>query len=194
VGDLVLGIPICGYNHDMGKVVESITEDLRAFIESQHMFFVATAPDRDGRVNLSPKGLDSFRILSPTRVAYLDLTGSGNETAAHVIQNGRITFMFCAFEGKPQILRLYGNGRVVLPDSSAWADLIGKFPDLPGIRQIIVADISRVQTSCGYSVPFMAFTADRDTGIRWAEAKGPDGLREYREQKNRQSIDGLPTS
>jgi len=179
----------------MGQVYNSISPELQTFIESQRIFFVATAPlEATGHVNLSPKGMDTFRVLSPTRVAYLDLTGSGNETAAHVVQNGRITFMFCAFEGKPVILRLHGAARAIALDSPEGSDLSSYFPTLPGARQIILADVTRVQTSCGYAVPLMTFTADRDTLTRWAESKGPDALRRYREEKNRTSIDGLPTT
>ena len=176
----------------MGSATEFITPPLRAFIEAQHLFFVATAPRADeGHINLSPKGMDTFRVLSPARVAYLDLTGSGNETAAHVLENGRITFMFCALEGKPMILRLYGRGRAVLPDSSQWAELSPLFPQFPGARQIIVAELSRVATSCGFGVPQMSFTQDRDGLTNWASSKSADELRQYRERKNRSSIDGL---
>jgi hypothetical protein len=177
----------------MGKVVESILPELRRFIEAQPMFFVATAPlGGDGHVNLSPKGLDSFRVLSADRVAYLDLTGSGNETAAHLAENGRITFLFCAFEGPPRILRLYGRGRSVLPTDPAWAELRPLFPDLPGARQIVVAEITRVQTSCGFAVPLMELLGQRETLVRWAEAKGDEALVAYRRDKNARSIDGLP--
>jgi hypothetical protein len=176
----------------MAKVFDSITSELREFIEAQPVFFTATAPlTRDGHVNLSPKGLDCLRILSPTEIAYLDLTGSGNETAAHVTENERITFMFCAFSGAPRILRLYGRGVVVLPGAQRWADLADRFPAHPGARQIIVAEISRVQTSCGFGVPLMEFAGQRDTLRRWAEAKG-DALPLYRQEKNAKSIDGLP--
>ena len=178
----------------MGTALESLSPELRAFIETQHVFFVATAPlGRDGHVNLSPKGMDTLRVLSPNRVAYLDLTGSGNETAAHLLENGRVTVMFCAFEGKPKVLRLYGRGRVVLPDSTECAELSRQFPALPGARQVIVVDVTRVQTSCGFGVPVMRFESERDTLVRWAESKGDEGLRQYREKKNRVSIDGLPT-
>ena len=179
----------------MASVYESIPPDLQRFIESQHIFFVASAPNGPGgHVNLSPKGMNTFRLLSPTRVAYLDLTGSGNETAAHLLQNGRITFMFCAFEGKPMILRLFGRGRAFQPASPEYPDLASKFPGFPGIRQIIVAEITRVQTSCGFGVPVMKFEKDRDLLTKWCEHKGPDGLSEYREKKNRFSIDNLPTA
>jgi hypothetical protein len=178
----------------MGTALESLSPELRAFIEAQHVFFVATAPlGRDGHVNLSPKGMDTFRVLSSVRVTYLDLTGSGNETAAHLRENGRVTVMFCAFDGKPKVLRLYGRGRVVLPDSTEWVELSVLFPALPGARQLVVVDVTRVQTSCGFGVPVMRFESDRDTLVRWAESKGADGLLQYREKKNCVSIDGLPT-
>jgi hypothetical protein len=177
----------------MGRTFPEITDELRGFIERQPLFFVASAPlAADGRVNISPKGLDTFAVLSPTRVAYLDLTGSGNETAAHLLENGRITFMFCSFSGPPRILRLYGRGRACQPDTPAWPQLRGHFTDVPGVRQIIVADIDRVQTSCGFGVPLMEPVGQRDTLPRWAEAKGA-GLAAYRAEHNRYSIDGLPT-
>jgi hypothetical protein len=177
----------------MGKVYEALTEDLQTFIQAQHVFFVATAPlSAEGHVNLSPKGLDSFRILSPKRVAYLDLTGSGNETSAHLHENRRITFMFCAFDGPPNILRLYGTGRTILPGAPEWADLLPRFPAYPGIRQIILADLTRVYTSCGYAVPRMEYVGERDTWIRWAETKGEEALVRYRQEKNSYSIDALP--
>ena len=147
----------------MANVNHSISAELQFFIEAQHVFFVASAPTGpDGHVNLSPKGMNTFRVLSPTQVAYLDFTGSGNETAAHILQNGRITFMFCAFEGKPSILRLSGRGRTIPPQSSEFATLAPRFPELPGIRQIILADLTRIQTSCGFAVPIMNFQSERD--------------------------------
>jgi hypothetical protein len=176
----------------MAKVFDSITPELRTFIEAQPLFFVASAPlAGDGHVNLSPKGLDSFRVLSSHEVAYLDLTGSGNETAAHLVENGRITFLFCAFSGPPRILRLYGEGRVILPGDAEWAEMRDLFPELPGVRQVVSARITRVQTSCGYAVPRMDLVSQRDTLTRWAEAKG-DALPAYRVEKNSRSIDGLP--
>lgn len=179
----------------MGNVYPDITPELQVLIEQQPLFFVATAPlDPSGHVNVSPKGLDCLRVLDPTRVAYLDLTGSGNETSAHLLENGRITFMFCAFDGAPKIVRLYGRGWTVQPDSAEWANLATGFPSYPGIRQIIVADISRVQTSCGYAVPLMEYISERDTLLRWAVAKGEETLIEYRQEKNTRSIDGLPTA
>lgn len=178
----------------MAKFYESISEDIQAFIEKQHMFFVATAPlSTEGHVNLSPKGQDSFRVLSPNQVAYLDMIGSGNETSAHIHENGRVTFMFCAFEGAPQILRLFGQGRAILPSAPEWAELSQNFPDYINARQIILADISLVQTSCGYAVPLMDFVTERDTLQRWAEAKGADELVTYQQEMNCASLDGLPT-
>lgn len=178
----------------MAKLYDQVTEELARFIAAQPLFFVASAPlDAEGHVNLSPKGLDCLRLLSPRRVAYLDLTGSGNETSAHLAENGRITFMFCAFAGSPQILRLYGQGRTVLPGTDDWQELAGHFPSYPGARQLIVADITRVQTSCGFAVPLMDYRGQRDTLIRWAEAKGQDELAAYHQQKNLRSLDGLPT-
>src|SRR5687768_7032610 len=142
----------------MGKTYECITSELRTFIEQQRMFFVATAAlDPRGHVNVSPKGLDAFRVLGEKRVAYLDMTGSGNETSAHLEENGRITLMFCAFAGQPKILRLYGRGRTVLVGADGWAELAGNFQMRPGTRQIIVVDVERVQTSCGFGVPLFEF-------------------------------------
>jgi hypothetical protein len=179
----------------MAKVFDRITDELHQFMTEQPIFFVATAPlSATGHINLSPKGLDSFRILSPTRVAYLDLTGSGNETSAHLQENGRITLMFCAFQGAPLILRLYGQGETVLPHTPNWGSLLPLFPNLPGARQIIVAEINRVQTSCGFGVPLFDYRADRDKLVQWAAKKGEAGLQDYRQQKNRVSIDGLPTA
>jgi hypothetical protein len=176
----------------MATLYPEITPELRRFIERQPLFFVATAPlAAGGHVNLSPKGQESFRVLGPDRVGYLDLTGSGNETAAHLAENGRITFMFCAFAGAPRILRLHGTGRVVLPGTDEWGALAPHFPIVPGARQIILADIHRVSTSCGMAVPLMDYAGQRDNLRVWAEAKGADGLVAYREEKNRHSIDGL---
>ncbi|MBI5666823.1 MAG: pyridoxamine 5'-phosphate oxidase family protein [Chloroflexi bacterium] len=178
----------------MATFYESISDEIQTFIEKQHVFFVATAPlSAEGHVNLSPKGLDSFRVLSPNRVAYLDFVGSGNETSAHLLENGRITFMFCAFDGAPRILRLFGQGRVVLPSAPEWAEMSPLFPQYLNARQIIAADITLVQTSCGYGVPLMDFVQERDTMQRWSDAKGADGLAAYQREKNAQSLDGLPT-
>ncbi|MEJ1934025.1 pyridoxamine 5'-phosphate oxidase family protein, partial [Nostoc sp. NIES-2111] len=178
----------------MAKVFDHITKELQEFIAAQHMFFVASAPlSADGHVNMSPKGLDCFRILSPHQVAYLDLTGSGNETSAHLQENGRITLMFCAFAEPPLILRLYGKGQTILPNSSDWDCLYSLFPQIPGVRQIIVADIERVQTSCGFGVPLYEYQGQRRTLIDWANKKGEQGIKDYQQQKNVVSIDGLST-
>lgn len=178
----------------MGKLTEAIDDEQVAFIAAQPLFFVATAPlAADGHLNLSPKGLDTFRVLGPTRVAYLDLTGSGNETAAHLRENGRVTFMFCAFDGRPKILRLYCHGRAVGPADPEWSDLRAHFGDLPGIRQIVVGDVRHVQTSCGFGVPRLVAEGQRDDLPAWAERKGADGIAAYQREKNAVSIDGLPT-
>lgn len=178
----------------MAKVFDSITEELQKIIVNQHIFFVGTAPlSSTGHVNISPKGLDSFLILSPNRVAYLDLTGSGNETSAHLLENSRITFMFCTFQEPPCILRLYGEGKTILPNSPEWDSLYSLFTPFPGIRQIIVADIERAQTSCGFGVPLYEYQGQRETLITWANNKGDEGIKKYHQQKNAVSIDGLKT-
>jgi len=179
----------------MAKFHEQIEDHHQEFIESQHLFFVSTSPlSADGHINLSPKGLDSFRVLSPTKVAYMDIIGSGNETSAHILENGRITFMFCAFGGPPNILRLYGRGYTVLRNNPEWAELSSLFTILPSTRQIIVADISKVQTSCGFGVPYYEYAGERDHSHKWAKSKGPKGLEDYKKEKNRVSLDGLPTA
>lgn len=176
----------------MGKLFTSILPEHEAFMKKQHLFFVGSAA-ADGHINLSPKGHDVFRILSDSEVAYLDLTGSGNETSAHLQVDGRITFMFVAFEGAPMIMRLYGRGRVIVPNTPEWEDYVKHFELLPGARQIIVADISEVKTSCGHSVPFLSYTGERDTLQRWAAQKGEQGLIDYRKEKNAVSMDGIVT-
>lgn len=178
----------------MGKQFTAILPAHQEFILQQHLFFVGSAPlSEEGHVNLSPKGHDCLRILSPNQVAYLDMTGSGNETSAHLLENGRVTVMFCAFEGPPNILRLYGTGTVILPGSFEWEALYPIFTPLPGARQIILIDVHKVQTSCGFSVPFMSYDGERETLQRWSIQKGEAGLKEYRQEKNTTSIDGLPT-
>ncbi|MEW6120708.1 MAG: pyridoxamine 5'-phosphate oxidase family protein [Pseudomonadota bacterium] len=164
----------------------------RDFIAAQKIFFTASGT-ATSRLNLSPKGMDSLRVLSPRRVAYLDLTGSGNETAAHLKHDGRLTLMWCSFDADPLILRLYGRGSAVRRQDADWADLRAHFPNLPGERQLIVLDIESVQTSCGYAVPLYTYRGERDTLARWAEKKGPVGLLDYWREKNQVSIDGLPT-
>jgi hypothetical protein len=179
----------------MGKFFDAIQPPHQAFIEKQKMFFVASAPlTSTGHVNVSPKGIDSFKVLSAHKVAYMDIIGSGNETSAHILENGRITFMFCAFDGPPNILRLYGKGYTVLPGDEEWPDLAKHFDILMATRQIIVADVYQVQTSCGFSVPYYSYEGERDQAYKWAANKGPDGLEEYKKQKNLVSLDGLPTA
>ena len=179
----------------MGKFHSSIKAAHRAFMEKQHLFFVATAPlSGDGRVNLSPKGLDCFRVLSDQQVGYMDLVSSGNETSAHTLENGRITFMFCSFEGAPLILRLYGKGFTVLPGTADWEQYAPHFTIYPSTRQIIVANIDLVQTSCGFGVPLFVYAGERDIHFDWAEKKGEAGLQAYMREKNLQSLDGLLTN
>src|SRR5947209_10048933 len=180
----------------MAKQFPQIEPAHRDFISRQHMFFIASAAPQS-RVNLSPKGLDALRVIAPNKVAYLDLTGSGNETAAHLLADGRLTLMFCAFEGRPLILRLYGRGRVVARHSAEYRELLGTHYgglEVPGARQIVRLDVDRVQTSCGMNVPFYDYKGERDQLTRWAEAKGEAALDEYRREKNAVSIDGLPTN
>lgn len=178
----------------MGKFHESIKPAHQEFIEKQHIFFVSTAPlNAEGHINLSPKGLDCFKVLSETEVAYMDLISSGNETSAHTLENGRITIMFCSFEGSPNILRLYGKGFAVLPSSEKWTTYASHFKIYPSTRQIIVAKIDLVQTSCGFGVPLFDYVGERDIHFEWAEKKGEEGLKEYIKEKNLISLDGLPT-
>lgn len=177
----------------MAKFTPSITDEHAAFIARQPMFFVATAPDQ-GRINMSPKGLEGcFAVLGPNRVAFLNLTGSGNETAAHLLQNSRITVMFCAFEGKPKILRLYGTGRAVHPRDDDWAELAGLFAPQDGARQIVVVEVASVNSSCGFAVPLMDYVGQRTMLPEWVERKGAAGLEQYRQDRNAISFDGLPT-
>jgi hypothetical protein len=170
-----------------------IDDEARKFIEAQHIFFVASAPlDARGHVNLSPKGLDTFRILSPTTVAYLDFNGSGVESIAHLKENGRIVLMFCAFQGPPNIFRLYGHGRVIEPHEPEFAVLAESFPNHENVRSIIVVELTRIKDSCGYGVPLFKYEGEREHLQAWARNRGPERLKAYREEKNRQSIDGLP--
>lgn len=177
----------------MGKQFDEITDELATWIGAQHMFFVATAPlAANGLINLSPKGMDTFRVLGPREVAYLDLTGSGVETIAHLRENGRIVFTFCAFAGPPKIVRLHGSGEAIVAGTDAFASLRQRFPDIPGARAVIRARLHRISDSCGYSVPRYEYVGARDQLVRWAENKGPDGLTRYRADKNAHSLDGLP--
>lgn len=177
----------------MAAFFDRLEDSHRKFIAAQPMFFVATAPGSEGRINLSPKGLDSFRILDDRRVAYLDMMGSGNETAAHLLDNGRITIMFCSFTRNPLILRIYGKGRSIKPGGDEWDALIAEFGERPGIRQIFGVDIDSLQTSCGFGVPVMSLEHQRDTLVKWAGSKTEDELETYRRKNNLVSIDGLPT-
>jgi Pyridoxamine 5'-phosphate oxidase len=177
----------------MATTFDSIGPDLARWLERQHIFFVATAPLAiTGHINCSPKGMDAFRILGPHDVAYLDLTGSGAETIAHLKENGRIVLMFCAFEGAPKIVRLHGTGRVVEPGSREFDDLRSRFPGYAGTRAIVTAAISRVSDSCGFAVPRLEYAEERESLEKWAAKKGPDELSQYRREKNAFSIDGLP--
>ena len=176
----------------MAKQFESLSKELELFIGNQNIFFVATAM-ADGKVNLSPKGMDSFRILSPNRALWLNLTGSGNETAAHLLKSNRITIMFCSFDEKPLIVRLYGTAKTYHPKDKEWDTYAKMFPDQLGARQLIDVNIEMVQTSCGFAVPFMAYTGERDTLEVWANNKGEKGVHAYWKEKNSTSLDGAET-
>jgi len=175
-------------------VYEGIDERLGAFLAAQHVFFVATAPSGDGGlVNLSPKGLDgTFAVLGPTSVAYLDLTGSGVETIAHLRQNGRITLMFCAFDGPPRIVRLQGRGEAVLAGNPRYDGLAARLAPRPGARAVILVELERIADSCGFGVPLLAYQRDREQLDEWAARKGTDGLAAYQAERNAVSLDGLP--
>ncbi|VAX04613.1 FIG01023442: hypothetical protein [hydrothermal vent metagenome] len=176
----------------MGKQYDAIPEKLNAFITTQKIFFVGTAGST-GKVNVSPKGMDSFRIIDEHTVRWLNVTGSGNETAAHVLENQRMTIMFCAFEGKPMILRLYGMASMTQPQDPEWEQHSQHFSDLPGARQIFTLNIDLVQSSCGMAVPFYDYQDERDQLNHWAEVKGTQGVEQYWKDKNTVSLDGKPT-
>lgn len=177
----------------MGKVYLEIDDRLRAFIEAQRMFFVATAPSGDGgHVNLSPKGLDSLRVLDSRRVAYLDYVGSGAETIAHLRENGRITLMLCAFDGPPRIVRLQGHGRVVEPRDDAFGALRARFDPKTPPRSVICVELERISDSCGYGVPLYGYEGERTQLVAWADRKGADAVLDYQRANNARSIDGLP--
>lgn len=177
----------------MADRFSSLRPDLAQWWREQPMFFVATAPSgAAGHVNLSPKGYDTLRVLAPDRVAYLDLTGSGVETIAHLRDNGRITLMACAFSGNPRISRIYGRGTVHPAGTPEFDALAAEFPELPGRRSIIEVAVERVTTSCGYSVPLMDLVDERARLLEWADGKGDDGVAAYWGAKNVVSIDGLP--
>jgi hypothetical protein len=176
----------------MAKFYTELNEDLRQFIAAQHIYFNASAPNQ-GRINVSPKGLDTFRILNDRCVAYLDLTGSENESVAHIAENGRLTLMFCSFVDKPLILRIYGRGRVVRPRDPQWPELHPHFAPLPGERQIVLLDIDSIMTTCGFGVPLYEYKGQRDLLPEFSCKMGEERLDAYRRERNQQSIDGLPT-
>lgn len=177
----------------MGKVYDGIDESIQRFIEQQQMFFVATAPlAKTGHVNVSPKGLDSFRILDRNTVAYADLTGSGIETVSHVKENGRIVLMFCSFEGTPNIVRLHGTGEVIEPSHEDFDNISKHFAEFMGLRSFVRIRCHRVSDSCGWGVPEYEFKTDRTQLIAWAKTKKTDGIKQYQQDTNRTSIDGLP--
>jgi len=178
----------------MAKTYPALTPELKTWIAQQPLFFLASAPlQADSHINLSPRGLDSLRITNDDELVILDLTGSGNETAAHLQENGRLTVMLCAFQGDPKILRLYGQARVIRPNENKWDRYRHLFAaDIPGVRQLFHLQIERIQTSCGFGVPLMEFVVQRDMLLDWARKKGPDGIATYQREKNARSIDGLP--
>ncbi|WP_010182263.1 pyridoxamine 5'-phosphate oxidase family protein [Aquimarina agarilytica] len=176
----------------MGKQLDQITPELKSFIEKQPLFFVGTAAS-DGRVNVSPKGTDSFRVIDQNKIVWLNLTGSGNETAAHLIKNNRMTIMFCAFEGKPIILRLYGKAKIYHKRDIEFTNYSHLFPDNTGARQIIEMDVDLVQTSCGFAVPFMDYKEERTTLNDWSTKQGTAKIEEYWKNRNTLSIDGFDT-
>jgi hypothetical protein len=177
----------------MGKVYDGIDEDLAAWLMRQPLWFVGTAPlSADGRVNVSPRGHDTFSVLSSHRVAWVDYTGSGIETIAHLRENGRICLMFCSYDRRPRIVRLHGRGTVALPGDPAYDEVVALHPEHPSTRAVVVVDVERVSDSCGFGVPVMDVVEERDLLRLGAEKRGPDGLRAYREEKNAVSVDGLP--
>jgi hypothetical protein len=177
----------------VARTYDAIDDRIEAFIRQQHVFFVASAPSGpDGHVNVSPKGLDTFAVLGPRLVAYLDLVGSGAETIAHLRENGRLTLMFCSFEGPPRTLRLYGRGEVIEPGDEAFEGLRSGFPAQPATRSVVRVHLDRIADSCGYGVPLYRFEGERAQLCEWAKRKGADGLRRYQLEHNRSSLDGLP--
>jgi len=176
----------------MSEQLEALTDQQAAWIRQQHLFFVSTAPlAESGRINCSPKGLDTFRIISPREVAYLDLTGSGVETIAHLQENGRIVLLFCAFEGPPKLLRIHGRGQVHLAGTEEFQRYQSSFQPMPGSRSVISVEVTHVSESCGFGVPLHRYEGDRPTLTQWAEQKGEAGVQQYQAENNRHSIDGL---
>ena len=176
----------------MSKAMSQLDETLIEFIKNQHLFFVGTA-GKDGRVNISPKGMDSLRVIDSKNIAWLNYTGSGNETASHVLECQRMTILFCAFEGKPQNLRIYGKATAIHPRDEEWEATLSLFPTVPGARQIFSLAIESIATSCGFSVPLYEHVGERDVLVQWAEKKGEDGVKKYWQDNNQKSIDGKPT-
>jgi len=176
----------------MAKIFDELSPELREFILKQKIFFVGTAAN-EGQVNISPKGMDSFRVITPNKIVWLNLTGSGNETAAHLLKNNRMTILFCSFEDKPMILRLYGKAEIYHKRDESYHTYIDLFPKIGGARQIIEMEVDKVQTSCGYAVPFMDFKEERTQLKTWAEKQGEDRIKDYWKEKNSNSIDGFET-
>ena len=176
----------------MAKFYSKLTSRLQKFIKKQKIFFVATAPE-EGRINLSPKGMDSLRVIDKNRILWLNVTGSGNETAAHLLYNPRITLMMCSFDGAPNFLRIYGKGKAIHPQDAEWDEYIHLFPETPGSRQIFDITVESAQTSCGMSIPYFDYKGEREELNDWARKKGDSGIQKYWQQKNLTSIDGKPT-
>jgi hypothetical protein len=176
----------------MARRYPELSPELIEFIQAQKLFFVGTAAN-DGTINVSPKGYDSLRVLSPNHIVWLNITGSGNETAAHLAENGRMTLMFCAFDGNPKILRLYGQARAIHKRDPQWQELEALFMPHPTARQYVDFHFDLVQTSCGFGVPFFDFKAERDNMPKWIASKGREPIENYWREKNQQSLDGLPT-
>jgi hypothetical protein len=177
----------------MGKVFDGIDDTLRAWIAAQPMWFVATAPlSADGHVNVSPRGHDTFSVLGPRRVGWVDYTGSGVETIAHLRENGRVCVMFCSYDARPRIVRLHGLGQVWLPGDPSYDEVVALHPAHPSTRAVVTVDVDRVSDSCGYGVPVMTLVGERDLLRLSADKRGPEGLAAYRAEKNAVSIDGLP--
>lgn len=176
----------------MAEQFPALNQDHIDFIGRQHLYFVGTA-GAEGRVNVSPKGMDSLRVLDNSTVAWLNLTGSGNESAAHVLENGRMTIMFCSFDKQPLILRLFGSAQTIHPRDAQWGELTALFPDYTGARQVFLLAIDFVQTSCGYAVPHFTHKSDRQTLTKWADKRGRDGIEQYWQEKNTRSLDDKDT-
>ena len=176
----------------MSEKFEGLTDKHIEFIKKQHVFFVGSAGN-EGYVNVSPKGMDSFRVINKTKVVWLNLTGSGNETAAHVLENGRMTVMFCSFDKQPLILRLYGKAKAIHPRNNRWSEMLALFPEYSGTRQFFELDLTLVQTSCGYAVPYYELTSERSTLKKWTDKRGKEGIKQYWEEKNTLSLNDKKT-